>query len=253
MTTGALPLTSHRVMTLIGLGLAIGAAWLGVAALHHGVGLTFETLAALCLELGSASFQLYPSILAMWLLMSIAMMLPTALPTIDLYVRLSQRMEEGRVHRIALFVAGYLVAWGAFGAVAAGAQIAIATLPATTLAPLAAAGSLMVVAGAYQLSPLKRACLDLCRNPMLFFMAHWRESLTGTLALGMRHGAVCIGCCWALMALMFIGGAMNPVWMAALGAVMLAEKVLPGAGAWGRIGGIALLGAGCVLIISTLT
>ena len=240
-------------MTLTGLAVASAASWLALAAMHGETALALESLAALCARLGlPAGFGAYPAVLAMWLLMSVAMMLPTALPTIDLYARLARRMEHGQGVRIALFVAGYLVAWGTLGALAAAAQIALAGLLVERLAPALAAGGLLVLAGAYQLSPLKQACLDLCRNPMLFFMARWRESLGGTLRLGVQHGLICIGCCWALMALMFVGGAMNLAWMALLGLVMLAEKILPGAKSWGRIGGVLMIVAGGASVGATL-
>jgi predicted metal-binding membrane protein len=245
--------TSHRVLTWTGLTAASVAAWIALMALHGDARFALETLAALCLQIGaSATLAMYPAVLIMWLLMSVAMMLPTALPTIDLYVRLSRRMEEGRAVRIVLFVAGYLVAWGVFGAIAAAAQVALGALPDGLVPPLIGAGALLVAVGAYQLSPIKQACLDLCRNPLLFLMSRWREDLPGTLGLGVQHGVICIGCCWALMLLMFASGAMNLVWMALLGLVMLAEKLLFTASSWRTGGGALLMGAGVVLIASHL-
>lgn len=253
MTLAGIDWASPRAMTLTGLVLAAAAAWLALAALHGEAGLAVESLAALCARLGlPAGFGAYPAVLAIWLLMSVAMMLPTALPTIDLYVRLARRMEAGRGVRIALFVAGYLIAWSGFGALAAAGQVALATLPPDLMSPLLAGGALLVLTGTYQLSPLKQACLDLCRNPMLFFMARWRESPGGTLWLGIQHGLICIGCCWALMALMFLGGAMNLAWMAALGLIMLAEKILPGAKSWGRAAGVLMIAAGAASVGATL-
>ena len=253
MTVAGADLTSLRAMTLIGLGLAILAAWVGMAALHGEAAWALETFAALCLAVGgSADLTLFPAVLIMWLLMSVAMMLPTALPTIDLYVQITRRMEEGRALRIALFVLGYLVAWSVFGTTAAALQIAVRPLLDDVLAPALFAGGLVALAGAYQLSPLKQACLDLCRNPMLFFMSRWTETPGGVLGLGIRHGVICIGCCWALMLLMFVGGAMNLVWMAALGLIMLAEKVLPFAKTWGRVGGVLMIAAGAVTITANL-
>lgn len=245
--------TSHRVLTWTGSGIAAAAAWVALLALHGDARIALDTLAALCMQIGAtATLAMYPAVLLMWLLMSVAMMLPTALPTIDLYVRLSRRMEEGRAVRIVLFVAGYLVAWGVFGAVAAAAQVALGALPDGILPPLVGAGSLLVLVGAYQLSPIKQACLDLCRNPLLFLMSRWREDLSGTLGLGLQHGIICIGCCWALMLLMFLSGAMNLVWMALLGLAMLAEKSFFTASSWRTGGGVLLMGAGSILIASHL-
>ncbi|MEM9140876.1 MAG: DUF2182 domain-containing protein, partial [Pseudomonadota bacterium] len=124
--------------------------------------------------------------------------------------------------------------------------------PEGTLPPLIGAGAILIIAGAYQLSALKASCLDKCRNPLMYLMAHWSETLPGTLSLGIRHGVICIGCCWALMLLMFLGGAMNLVWMAALGVLMLAEKIVPGAARFSRPAGGLLIGAGAVTVVSHL-
>ncbi len=254
VTTLKIDWTSHRVLTWTGMGAATAAAWIALVALHGDARIALDTLAMLCLQIGaSATMAMYPAVLVMWLLMSVAMMLPTALPTIDLYVRLSKRMEEGRTIRIVLFVAGYLVAWGGFGAIAAGAQVVLGAVPDGVLPPLVGAGTLLLLIGAYQLSPIKQACLDLCRNPLLFLMSSWREDLPGTLGLGIRHGIICIGCCWALMLLMFLSGAMNLVWMALLGLLMLAEKSLFAASSWRMGGGALLIGSGIVLIAIHLT
>lgn len=254
MTERRIDWSSHRVLTWTGLAVTTAAAWTALLALHGDARIALDTLAMLCLEIGAtATLAMYPAVLVMWLLMSIAMMLPTALPTIDLYVRLSRRMEEGRAVRIFLFVAGYLMAWGTFGAIAAAAQVGLGALPDGLLPPLVGAGVLLILIGAYQLSPIKQACLDLCRNPLLFLMSRWREDLPGTLGLGVRHGIICIGCCWALMLLMFLSGAMNLVWMALLGLMMLAEKSLFSASSWRKGGGGLLLGTGTVMIAIHLT
>lgn len=254
MTARNIDWTSHRVLTWMGLGVSSIAAWLALAALHGDATIALDTLAALCLEIGaSATLAMYPAVLVMWLLMSVAMMLPTALPTIDLYVRLSRRMEEGRAVRIVLFVTGYVVAWGVFGAIAAAVQVGLGALPEGMMPTLLGVGGLLLLVGAYQLSPLKEACLDLCRNPLLFLMSRWREDLAGTLGLGVQHGVICIGCCWALMLLMFVSGSMNLLWMALLGLVMLAEKLLFSSSSWRMGGGALLMGTGVAMIAFHLT
>lgn len=250
LTTGKIDWTDHQTITLIGIGLSVAAAWLALAALHGDAAFAMETLTALCLQVGGTlAIDLYPAILFMWLLMSVAMMLPTAIPTIDLYVRLSRRMESGRAQRILLFTLGYVLAWSAFGVIAAAMQLGIGNLPVATLPPLLGAGGILILAGVYQLSTLKQKCLDLCRNPLLFFMSRWTETLSGTLGLGIRHGIICIGCCWALMLLMFLGGTMNLVWMALLGLAMLAEKVLPGAARFSRPAGGLMIATGSATTI----
>jgi len=117
-----------------------------------------------------------------------------------------------------------------------------------TLPQPVTAGALLIIAGAYQLTPLKQACLTKCRNPLAFFMSHWREEVTGALRMGLHHGAICIGCCWALMGLMFVFGAMNLAWMAGLGLLMLLEKTAPGAVAAGKLTGLAMALAGAALV-----
>lgn len=253
MTVAGLPLTDARTLTLAGVVLAAAAGWIALWLLHGDPAFALATIAELCGQIGTgAGLAIYPGVLAMWLLMAVAMMLPTAMPAIDLYARLSRRMEGGPGPRIALFVAGYLVAWGGFGAVAALGQVGLAMVPGDAVPAIVAAGIVLVLAGLYQISAMKRRCLDLCRNPMLFFMSRWTESHIGTLRLGISHGAICVGCCAGLMALMFVTGAMNLVWMAILGLAMLGEKLLPGATRWSRPAGGLMIAAGAVSIASTL-
>ena len=250
MTTATLS-TRPRLLAWIGLGLTSGAAWLGLAALGHGAG--DAPLSELCLTLLGPELAAYPAAAAMWVLMSAAMMLPTAAPTIDLHVRLTRRVEMGRAIRIAGFAAGYLLAWAGFALLTTAAQVLVAEAVGTNPLPAGtAAGGLLLVAGLYQLTPLKAACLALCRNPLAFFMSHWREGSGGALMMGVHHGLICIGCCWALMLLMFVAGTMNLAWMAGLGLVMLLEKVLPRADRMGRLGGIALVLAGTALVLDAV-
>jgi predicted metal-binding membrane protein len=181
------------------------------------------------------------------------MMLPTAAPAIDIYVRLSRRIEVRRAAHVAGFASGYLAAWSGFSVLAAGAQIALASVIAAGtggLPPGILAGALLLLAGLYQFTPLKQACLTQCRNPLAFFMTHWREGIGGAVRMGLRHGALCIGCCWALMGLMFLFGAANLAWMAALGLVMLLEKTAPGAVRAGRMTGLVMALAGAALIVT---
>ena len=111
------------------------------------------------------------------------------------------------------------------------------------------AGVLLLAAGGYQLTPLKQACLTKCRNPLAFYMSHWREGIGGAVRMGLHHGAICIGCCWALMGLMFLTGTMNLAWMAGLGLLMLLEKSAPHAVLFGKLTGLAMMLAGLALIV----
>lgn len=200
------------------------------------------------------TFANAPSVLAIWLLMSIAMMLPTAAPAILTFADLSERARmTSRPISLLAFIVGYLCLWMGFAIIATLTQVGLARimigLPAT--APAATVSALLLLAGAYQFAPLKHACLTHCRNPMAYFLAHWREGTHGALAMGVRHGAYCVGCCWALMLLMVAAGAMNAAWTAGLTVLMLAEKVLPAGDRIGRAVGVALVCLG-LLRLSTM-
>lgn len=239
-----------------------GAAWIALLGAAGPSDLfDIEALRALCLAIETDGVG--PAALArawaMWSLMSVAMMLPTALPAIGLYASLVSKELSGwrLAARVGAFALGYLIVWCAAAVGFAVAQLGLRDLAgpglrADAVGPVMA-GAILLLAGAYQLTPLKQACLTQCRNPMAFFFAQWREGATGALAMGARHGVICVGCCWALMALMFVFGAMNLLWMAALGVVMLLEKAAPRADVAGRWLGLVLIAAGVTLVIRTMT
>ena len=192
---------------------------------------------------------------AMWVVMMAAMMLPSAAPMILLHVRMSRerRTRGGAPLSSGLFVLGYVAVWTAFSALATAAQWALEQ--AALLSPMmdaesrGLAGALLIAAGLYQLTPLKRACLRHCRSPLDFVMTHWREGRAGALAMGCRHGAYCLGCCWMLMLLLFVGGVMNLAWIAGLAALVLVEKLFPG-GQWvARLTGLVLLVGGSAVLV----
>lgn len=232
-----------RVAAGTGLALAAGAAWVALAALHDTGG---GDLTALCGVTGLTGAVPLAALWAVWALMGAAMMLPTAAPAIDLHARLVSR-EAGAGLRIAAFVAGYLAAWTGAALPGALAQAALAGA-AGTLPADAASGAILLGAGLYQRSRLKAACLAACRSPLGFFLRHWREGAGGAARLGLLHGLVCVGCCWALMGLMLVAGAMNIAWMALLGLLMGLEKWAPGAPAIGRQAGLAMALAGAALL-----
>jgi predicted metal-binding membrane protein len=190
-----------------------------------------------------------PSVLAigvMWAVMMAAMMLPSALPMVLTFVDLSERRGQ-RSHSVG-FVAAYLLAWFAFSVAAVGAQWAlqfagwINPMIVSTSVPLTAL--LLVIAGLYQFSPLKRVCLARCRTPVGFLIGEWRGGALGSFLMGWRHGLFCLGCCWALMTLLFVGGVMNLAWIVALTIVVAIEKLAPGGERVGTVLGAALVGAG---------
>ena len=185
----------------------------------------------------------------MWAVMMAAMMTPSAGPMVMTYARIARARRESARLSIALFVAGYILVWTAFSAAAAILQEALAQAALISdsmrLAPLAGA-AILALAGAYQLSPLKRRCLGRCQSPMGFLMTSWREGRLGALRMGLRHGAWCVGCCWLLMAILFAVGVMNLAWVAALSAFVLIERAT-------RWGAILATASGYALLASALT
>ena len=173
--------------------------------------------------------------LAGWTLMVFAMMLPTSLPLITLFHRMVRERAE-RLRLVFLLVVGYIAVWAGFGALVHVADLAlhqgIYWAPALDTSDRAIGSTILILAGVYQFTPLKRHCLDKCRSPLSFIAGHWHGAAASRQAfrLGFDHGLYCLGCCWSLMLLMFAVGSGNIGWMLALGAIMAVEKNLP----WGR-------------------
>jgi predicted metal-binding membrane protein len=190
----------------------------------------------------------------MWSVMMTAMMLPSAAPLILLYGAAVRRSVQrtARWHTYAL-AAGYLAAWTAFSFVATGLQRALASL--LLLTPMMEAGSsrvtatLLVVAGVYQWTPLKHACLRTCQSPVGFLMGRWRAGWSGAFRMGLEHGSDCIGCCWALMLLLFAGGVMNVVVIAALTAWVAFEKLAPFGRRGAQVSGAVMIAVGSWLLM----
>jgi len=192
----------------------------------------------------------------MWCVMMVAMMLPSAGPMIVTYTRLHQRTIRGRaVAPTWCFLAGYLAVWTGFGLLAAATQWSLHQhlLLSSAMGSVnpSLGGGLLILAGLFQLSPVKQACLSKCRSPLSFLMREWREGTGGALVMGIRHGAYCLGCCWALMLLMFVGGVMSLVWMAGLALYVLLEKLAPRARSLSQLSGALLIGAGLSFLLVT--
>jgi predicted metal-binding membrane protein len=179
----------------------------------------------------------------MWAVMMIGMMLPSAAPVLLLAAR-APVSREARATPL-FFGMGYLSVWIGFSAIAALAQWALregALLsPAMAASSPRVAGVILIGAGVYQLTPLKRACLTHCRSPFDFLMTRWRGGPGGAVRMGAHHGVSCLGCCWALMGVLFVVGVMNLAWVAALAAFVLLEKVAPMGVAASRIAGIVMM------------
>jgi predicted metal-binding membrane protein len=194
-------------------------------------------------------------IFAMWWVMMVAMMLPGAAPVLLLFARVHRKDKAAGAPLVptVLFAAGYLLAWGGFGAAATALQWGLES--ARLLSPMLETShywlgaGLLVAAGAWQLTPLKAVCLRHCRTPLGFLIGNWRPGGIGALRMGLHHGTYCLGCCWFLMALLFFGGVMNLYWIAGLAVYVLLEKTLPNGHWLGRMTGIALVAAGIVVAI----
>jgi predicted metal-binding membrane protein len=192
-------------------------------------------------------------IFAMWWVMMVAMMLPSAAPMLLLFARVNRKDKAAGAPLvpIALFAAGYLLVWGGFCVVASALQWGLES--ARLLSPMLVTtnhwlgAGILIAAGLSQLTPLKAVCLRHCRKPLGFLLGSWRSGRLGALRMGLEHGAFCLGCCWFLMALLFFGGVMNLYWIAGLAVFVLLEKTIP-LGHWlGRVAGVVLVAWGGTL------
>jgi len=199
-------------------------------------------------------------VFAMWAVMMVGMMTPSATPMILIYARVGrQAAQQGKPFAASSwFASGYLLAWIGFALVATFAQWALERgswlTPKMAAASGVLSGIVLIVAGLYQWTPLKDACLRQCRTPLQFIQHHggFRPDAFGSLTLGARHGAYCIGCCWVLMAILFVGGAMNVLWIAAVTILVLVEKMVPVGRVISRVTGAGLFAGGVWVLAQTL-
>jgi predicted metal-binding membrane protein len=192
----------------------------------------------------------------MWAVMMVGMMAPSVAPLVVIYTQVARQSANlGKAFASAWwFVSGYFLAWILFAAVATLAQWGLEALaliaPMTGSANHGLGGTLLIAAGVYQWSPLKEACLSQCRAPLLFIQQHggFQASARGSLRLGFLHGMYCIGCCWALMVLLFVGGVMNLLWIAALMIFVFVEKLVSGRRFFSRFAGFVAINIGVWMI-----
>ncbi len=242
MTTAEGLARRSQVLTLAALALLVMLAW---AWLIAGAGMAMSAPMP-----GTSSDRLLLAT-AMWAVMMVAMMVPSAAPMILLFARAGRhKSAPSYVPPTAAFMAGYLACWSGFSVIAAAAQVllidrAMADPMSLSLHGGALPSAALAVIGLYQLSPLKDRCLSQCRSPAQFLARHYRPGAVGALRLGLIHGAYCVGCCWLLMALLFVGGVMNLAWVAALTLLVAAEKMV------GRklalVSGVLFLGAATIV------
>ncbi len=251
-------LRRDRLVTIAALVLLCLLAWLYLLS-GAGLGMNPLEMTGLALQpaghghdgmamgMGAWTFGTAALYVAMWWVMMIAMMVPAAAPTILLYATVHRSGRATGRPQVGAFVAGYLSIWLVFSIAATLVHYLLERLGAMSAMTMALgsrppAGGLLIAAGLYQLSPLKQTCLSHCRSPAAFISRHGKPGWSGAVRLGMIHGAFCVGCCWLLMAILFVGGVMNLAWIAALTLLVLAEKLFP-AGPW------VSRGTGLILIV----
>lgn len=195
-------------------------------------------------------------VFTMWAVMMAAMMLPSAAPMILLYATIARRRRDRGEPLVGsgTFAFGYLAVWAMASMAAAALQFGLEQLallsPMMEITSVVVAGTVLIAAGVYQWTPLKAACLRHCRSPLDFVLTHWRPGTGGAFAMGLHHGAVCVGCCWLVMLLLFVGGVMNYAWIAGIALFVLVEKLSP-AGHWiGRAAGVLLIAWGCATLFT---
>lgn len=244
----------HDRLVIFGLLAVVLLSWTYLLA---GAGMTRE-MGGMLMPMNMGPWTLGHGVLVfgMWAVMMIAMMLPSAAPTILLYGAVARRQDQGGALITASggFVFGYVLVWTTFSLAAAALQFGLeqAALisPMMKTTSIAFAGAILVGVGLYQWVPLKQACLRRCRSPLEFIMEHWRPGVGGAVRMGFRHGVYCVGCCASLMLLLFVGGVMNLVWIGGVALFVLVEKLAP-ASHWISYGaGVLLVAWGVATLLS---
>jgi len=232
-------------------------AWLYLVIMAHGMETAIVTPRVMIWT--SIDFIL---MFIMWAVMMLGMMLPSASPMILMFVKINQSQTETKnstqpLASVWFFVVGYVVIWSGFSLAATIAQWTLHYVgllsPSMVSANVVFGGFVLIAAGVYQWSTLKHTCLRHCQTPLGFLMTRWRDGAVGAFHMGLAHGAYCVGCCWVLMSLLFVGGVMNLVWVAILAVLVLIEKIAPLGSRLSRAFGIALVAwGGWVLALAYL-
>ena len=246
-------LKRDRAVISVSLGLLTGLAWLYLALLAPDMG---DTAASGVMALRPWTTLDFVLMFLMWAVMMIGMMVPGAAPMILMYAAFARRSrEQGHLSApVGLFVLGYIVIWTAFSFGATALQwglerVALLSPMMVSTSP-ALGGGLLIAAGVYQWTPIKDVCLRHCQTPFSFVALHWRPGRTGAFRMGVEHGFYCVGCCWVLMALLFLGGVMNLLWIAAIAAFVLVEKLAPLGRHGGRLMGVLMAAAGLFVVVN---
>ncbi len=242
-----------RAVVAVGLLLVLVLSW---AYLLAGAG-TLQEMSDMLMPMSAGPWTLRHAIimLVMWAVMMAAMMLPGAAPMILLYATIARgHYTEGKPASMAgFFAGGYVLVWSAFSVVAVALQFALEKAsilsPMMEISSITLAGAVLIAAGLYQWTPLKQACLKHCRSPLEFVLTRWRDGAGGAFLMGIEHGSYCVGCCWLLMLLLFVGGLMNMAWVAGIALFVLLEKLVPGGRWMGRLAGAVLIGWGATTLL----
>ncbi|MCB1433369.1 MAG: DUF2182 domain-containing protein [Alphaproteobacteria bacterium] len=268
-------LKQDRLVVLVALGAVVLVSWAYILS-GAGMGMSAFEMSSLQMAFGPADklpgagmamampWTLGYAVLMffMWWIMMIAMMLPSAAPTVLLYALVNRKSAarpggQTRPWSAGAFTGGYLAAWAAFSVIAVNLQWTLERIG--LLSPMmfnttsrVLAGIILLLAGIYQLSPLKTACLAHCRGPVQFLAQGWRPGVSGAFAMGLHHGAYCLGCCWGLMAILFFGGIMNLYWITGLAVIVFIEKLAPAGLRFGKILGAGLMAWGVWFLVSAL-
>lgn len=245
--------TSDRAIVGLSLAGITALGWLYVIVEADKMSRMDESMAMPHMMSWDASYLGF--LFVMWSIMMVAMMVPSVTPMVMMFTTVNRKRRESDrtdLVPVGVFASGYLIAWMAFSAAAAVAQwtlhAAALVSPMMTSSSAILGGALLIAGGIYQWTPLKYACLIHCRTPMSFLMTSWRPGRIGALVMGLHHGSFCVGCCWVLMALLFVAGVMNVLWVAAIAAFVFIEKVAPRGDLLGRVAGVLLVAAGAWVI-----
>src|ERR1700746_3769072 len=243
-------LRNDRLIVAIGLAAAVALAWAYLAA---GAGIDMSMAGMEMEPMPWSAFDV-ALVFAMWWVMMIAMMVPSATPMVLLFtaIKRKQQASVSPATEAWVFLGGYLLIWAGFSVVATFAQWGLERAGLLSMGAASTnarfGGIILLAAGLYQFTPIKSACLRFCQSPVLFLSQHWRPGAVGVLTMGLRHGAYCLGCCWFLMLLLFVTGVMNLFWVAGITLYVACEKLLPLDQRLSHAAGAVLIVAGAIVL-----
>lgn len=251
---GLRALNRPRLLSMIALLLVCGGAW-AYTVLGVGMPMSAVTMSSMPSDMAMPVSEWSPMrallMFAMWWVMMVAMMIPSAMPMIFLYDRVANRAVPNQSYLVA-FVSGYVVVWGLFSFAATGLHAFGEALGLINGMMASASGylgaTLLIGAGIWQFSGIKLKCLEACRSPVEFLSRIWRSGRQGAFQMGVSHGIYCLGCCWAMMLLLFYGGVMNLYWIVGLAVFVVFEKILPYSPVVARLVGLTLICSGLIIL-----